>query len=71
MKTILHPASGPTPGGQRMVFDEHSGKFAMRSLNDPGSFKTKEESKLSVLEHILQPKLYPHTLRRYLPQGND
>src|SRR5438874_9795523 len=28
-------------------------------LDDPGSFKTKEESKLSVLEHILQPGLYP------------
>jgi len=28
-------------------------------LEDPGSFKTKEESKLSALEHILQPKLYP------------
>jgi myo-inositol-1-phosphate synthase len=28
-------------------------------LEDPGSFKTKEESKLSVLEHILQPELYP------------
>jgi len=28
-------------------------------LEDPGSFKTKEESKLSVLEYILQPKLYP------------
>ena len=27
-------------------------------LDDPGSFKTKEESKLSVLEHILQPQLY-------------
>ena len=28
-------------------------------LDNPGSFKTKEESKLSVLEHILQPELYP------------
>jgi myo-inositol-1-phosphate synthase len=28
-------------------------------LDDPESFKTKEVSKLSVLEHILQPKLYP------------
>ncbi|HTP49493.1 MAG TPA: inositol-3-phosphate synthase, partial [Anaeromyxobacteraceae bacterium] len=28
-------------------------------LDDPGSFKTKEVSKLSVLEHILQPPLYP------------
>ncbi len=28
-------------------------------LDDPESFKTKEESKLGVLEHILQPELYP------------
>jgi myo-inositol-1-phosphate synthase len=29
-------------------------------LDDPGSFKTKEESKLSVLEHILQPAQGSH-----------
>ncbi len=28
-------------------------------LDDPGSFKTKEESKLGVLDTILQPELYP------------
>ena len=28
-------------------------------LDDPGSFKTKEESKKSVLDHMLQPDLYP------------
>jgi myo-inositol-1-phosphate synthase len=28
-------------------------------LDDPDSFKTKEESKLSALDVILQPKLYP------------
>ena len=28
-------------------------------LEDPGSFKTKEETKLSVLDTILQPELYP------------
>lgn len=28
-------------------------------LDDPGSFKTKEESKLSVLKYILQPDIYP------------
>ncbi len=28
-------------------------------LEDPGSFKTKEETKLSVLDQILQPELYP------------
>jgi myo-inositol-1-phosphate synthase len=28
-------------------------------LEDPGSFRTKEQTKLGVLEHILQPGLYP------------
>lgn len=32
-------------------------------LDDPESFKTKEESKLGVLEYILQPELYPDLYR--------
>jgi len=48
-------------------------------LDDPGSFKTKEESKLSVLDQILQPKLYPqlykdfhHVVRiNYYPPRGD
>jgi myo-inositol-1-phosphate synthase len=48
-------------------------------LDDPGSFKTKEETKLSVLEHILQPELYPslykdlyHCVRiNYYPPRGD
>ncbi|HEY9165393.1 MAG TPA: inositol-3-phosphate synthase [Candidatus Kryptonia bacterium] len=49
-------------------------------LDEPGSFKTKEKSKLSVLEHILQPQLYPqlysnyyHKVRinYYPPRGDD
>ena len=48
-------------------------------LDDPGSFKTKEESKLSVLEHILQPATYPelygkfsHVVRiNYYPPRGD
>ena len=32
-------------------------------LDDPGSFKTKEESKKSVLDHMLQPDLYPELYR--------
>ncbi|HEX6069533.1 MAG TPA: inositol-3-phosphate synthase [Longimicrobiaceae bacterium] len=48
-------------------------------LDDPESFKTKEESKLSVLEYILQPKLYPelygevyHKVRiNYYPPRGD
>lgn len=34
-------------------------------LDDPGSFKTKEESKLSVIESILQPELYPELYKDY------
>ena len=34
-------------------------------LDDPESFKTKEESKLSVLEYILQPELYPELYDRF------
>src|SRR6185437_7073875 len=34
-------------------------------LDDPESFKTKEESKLSVLEHILQPDLYPDLYKNF------
>ena len=49
-------------------------------LDDPESFKTKEESKLGVLEHILQPHLYPelygemyHKVRinYYPPRGDN
>jgi myo-inositol-1-phosphate synthase len=49
-------------------------------LDDPGSFKTKEESKLGVLEYILQPQLYPelygkihHKVRinYYPPRGDN
>jgi myo-inositol-1-phosphate synthase len=34
-------------------------------LEDPESFRTKEESKLSVLEYILQPELYPELYKDY------
>ncbi len=48
-------------------------------LEDPGSFKTKEETKLSVLDSILQPGLYPdlykdlyHAVRiNYYPPRGD
>ncbi len=49
-------------------------------LDDPGSFKTKEESKLSVIDSILQPELYPdlygtyyHKVRinYYPPRGDN
>ncbi len=34
-------------------------------LDDPGSFKTKEKSKMSVLDGILDPKLYPQLYGSY------
>ena len=34
-------------------------------LDDPESFKTKEESKLSVIDSILQPELYPELYSEY------
>lgn len=34
-------------------------------LDDKDSFKTKEESKLSVLEYVLQPHLYPTLYKNY------
>jgi myo-inositol-1-phosphate synthase len=48
-------------------------------LDDPGSFRTKEQTKLGVLEHILQPAIYPrlygdvqHTVRiNYYPPRGD
>ncbi len=49
-------------------------------LDDPESFKTKEESKLGVLEYILQPEIYPelygelyHKVRinYYPPRGDN
>jgi len=49
-------------------------------LDDPENFKTKEESKLSVLEHILQTEVYPdlygdfsHVVRinYYPPRGDN
>ena len=49
-------------------------------LDDKDSFKTKEESKLSVLEYILQPGLYPElyrnfyhkvTINYYPPRGDN
>ena len=40
-------------------------------LDDPESFKTKEESKLGVLDHILQPSYVPGPVRRHVPQSAD
>jgi myo-inositol-1-phosphate synthase len=81
MKTILAPGFKARLLGLRGWFSTNIlGNRDGEVLDDPGSFKTKEESKLSVLEHILQPALYPelygnifHKVRinYYPPRGDN
>ena len=81
MKTILAPGFKARMLGLSGWFSTNIlGNRDGEVLDDPGSFKTKEESKLSVLEHILQPELYPelygdmyHKVRinYYPPRGDN
>src|SRR5689334_10090123 len=81
MKTILAPGFKARLLGLAGWFSTNIlGNRDGEVLDDPGSFKTKEESKLSVLEHILQPELYPdlygkfhHKVRinYYPPRGDN
>ena len=81
MKTILAPGLKARLLGLNGWFSTNIlGNRDGEVLDDPGSFKTKEESKLSVLEHILQPDLYPelyskfsHVVRinYYPPRGDN
>ncbi len=81
MKTILAPGFKARMLGLGGWFSTNIlGNRDGEVLDDPGSFKTKEESKLGVLEHILQPKLYPelygnlyHKVRinYYPPRGDN
>jgi myo-inositol-1-phosphate synthase len=81
MKTILAPGFKARLLGLNGWFSTNIlGNRDGEVLEDPGSFKTKEESKLSVLEHILQPELYPelygnftHKVRinYYPPRGDN
>ncbi len=81
MKTILAPGLKARLLGLDGWFSTNIlGNRDGEVLDDPESFKTKEESKLSVLEHILQPKLYPdlyedfyHKVRinYYPPRGDN
>ncbi|HEY1801733.1 MAG TPA: inositol-3-phosphate synthase [Terriglobales bacterium] len=81
MKTILAPGFKARLLGLNGWFSTNIlGNRDGEVLDDPGSFKTKEESKLSVLEHILQPDLYPelygnfyHKVRinYYPPRGDN
>ncbi|MDP9158863.1 MAG: inositol-3-phosphate synthase [Acidobacteriota bacterium] len=81
IKTILAPGFKARMLGLNGWFSTNIlGNRDGEVLEDPGSFKTKEESKLSVLEHILQPDLYPdlygnftHKVRinYYPPRGDN
>ena len=81
IKTILAPGFKARMLGLAGWFSTNNlGNRDGEVLDDPGSFKTKEESKLGVLEHILQPGLYPelygnifHKVRinYYPPRGDN
>jgi myo-inositol-1-phosphate synthase len=81
MKTILAPGFKARQIGLNGWFSTNIlGNRDGEVLDDPDSFKTKEESKLGVLEYILQPKLYPdlygelyHKVRivYYPPRGDN
>jgi myo-inositol-1-phosphate synthase len=66
MKTILAPGLKSRLIGLNGWFSTNIlGNRDGEVLDDPDAFKTKEESKLSVLEHILQPELYPDLYANY------
>lgn len=80
MKTILAPGLKARMIGVDGWFSTNIlGNRDGEVLDDPESFKTKEESKLSVLDQILQPELYPelyddlyHKVRiNYYPPRKD
>lgn len=80
LKTILAPGLKARLLGLEGWFSTNIlGNRDGEVLDDPESFKTKEESKLSVLEHILQPDVYPelygeiyHKVRiNYYPPRKD
>ncbi len=81
MKTVLAPAFKARMLGLHGWFSTNIlGNRDGEVLDDPGSFKTKEESKLGALEYILQPQIYPalydkfyHKVRinYYPPRGDN
>jgi myo-inositol-1-phosphate synthase len=71
MKTIIAPGLkarmlGLTGWFSTNILGNRDGEV----LDEPSSFKTKEESKLSVLDVILQEKLYPDLYKEYIHQVN-
>jgi myo-inositol-1-phosphate synthase len=81
MKTILAPGFKMRMLGIGGWFSTNIlGNRDGQVLDDPSSFKTKEESKLGVLETVLQPQLYPELygklyhkvdIRYYPPRGDN
>ncbi len=81
MKTLLAPGFKARLLGMNGWYSTNIlGNRDGEVLDDPESFKTKEVSKLGVLEHILQPQLYPdlygkihHVVRinYYPPRGDN
>jgi len=80
MKTLLAPGFKARMLGLNGWFSTNIlGNRDGEVLEDPGSFKSKEETKLSVLQQILQPDLYPmlysdlyHAVRiNYYPPRGD
>jgi len=66
MKTVLAPGLKARMLGLHGWFSTNIlGNRDGEVLDDPASFKTKEESKLSVLEQILQPELYPELYKNF------
>jgi myo-inositol-1-phosphate synthase len=81
MKTVIAPGlKARMLGLQGWYSTNILGNRDGEVLDDPASFKTKEESKLSVLHNILQPEVYPalykdfsHVVRinYYPPRGDN
>jgi len=66
MKTILAPGLKARLIGLDGWFSTNIlGNRDGEVLDDPESFKTKEESKLSVLDQILQPEVYPDLYKNF------
>jgi len=66
MKTLLAPGLKMRMLGLNGWFSTNIlGNRDGEVLEDPGSFKSKEETKLSVLDQILQPKLYPDLYKNF------
>lgn len=81
MKTVIAPALKARLLGLNGWYSTNIlGNRDGEVLDEPGSYRTKRESKLSVLDYILQPKIYPNlykdythkvSINYYPPRGDD